>query len=257
MSIVVAVLAGLAVFAVVASIRHRTLEERIEPYLAEVGDTTTRPGRDRSISWESVGWGVSGAMVGALLAQGDLFLPGRGRSLAALTGLGAVGGIVLRSMRRSTRREKRIERLRHELPVVADSLAMAVVSGESIAAAVRGWAAGSSGVMSGRFRGVIDDAVDVGMEAALSGATSAALHPDERRLYETLAHSHAFGGRVAESLTSLAKDYRAVLERDITEQGGRKAVTVYGPVLILMVPTALMFLLYPTMVGLRSLGGSP
>ena len=46
------------------------------------------------------------------------------------------------------------------------------------------------------------------------------------------------------------------LERDITEQGGKKAVAAYGPVLALMVPTALAFLLYPTLVGLQGLAGT-
>ncbi len=41
------------------------------------------------------------------------------------------------------------------------------------------------------------------------------------------------------------------------EPGGRRALTTYGPVLALMVPVTLLFLLYPTLVGLRSLAGDP
>jgi hypothetical protein len=47
------------------------------------------------------------------------------------------------------------------------------------------------------------------------------------------------------------------MERDLTTESGKAMVTTYGPVLALMVPTALLFLLYPTLIGLRSLGGAP
>ena len=72
-----------------------------------------------------------------------------------------------------------------------------------------------------------------------------------------LAHAHDTGGRLADALGDLGTDYRASLARDLTAEGGRRALTTYGPVLALMVPVTLLFLLYPTLVGLRSLAGDP
>jgi hypothetical protein len=48
-----------------------------------------------------------------------------------------------------------------------------------------------------------------------------------------------------------------MLARDLTAEGGKRALATYGPVLALMVPVTLLFLLYPTLAGLRSLAGSP
>ncbi|MCL1692074.1 MAG: pilus assembly protein TadB, partial [Actinomycetia bacterium] len=72
-----------------------------------------------------------------------------------------------------------------------------------------------------------------------------------------LAHAHDTGGRLADALGELGTDYRAALARDLTAEGGRRALTTYGPVLALMVPVTLLFLIYPTLVGLRSLAGDP
>ncbi len=58
---------------------------------------------------------------------------------------------------------------------------------------------------------------------------------------------------IASLLAAYAADVRAGLARSMTAESGRRAVTSYGPVLVLMVPVALLFLLYPTLVGLRSL----
>jgi hypothetical protein len=65
------------------------------------------------------------------------------------------------------------------------------------------------------------------------------------------------GGRLADALGDLAIDYRAALERDLMSEGGKRAIATYGPVLVLMVPTALVFLIYPTLLGLRALSGTP
>ena len=68
-----------------------------------------------------------------------------------------------------------------------------------------------------------------------------------------MANAHGTGGRLAETLADLAADYRATLARDLTAEGGRRALSTYGPILALMVPVALLFLMYPTLVGLRQL----
>jgi hypothetical protein len=76
-------------------------------------------------------------------------------------------------------------------------------------------------------------------------------------MYDLLAHAHESGGRLATMLTELALDLRAGIERDLSSEGGKRAVASYGPILALMVPVALLFLLYPTLIGLRSLSGTP
>ena len=76
-------------------------------------------------------------------------------------------------------------------------------------------------------------------------------------MYTLLTHAHDTGGRLADALADLSTDYRAMLARYLTAEGGKRALATYGPVLALMVPVTLLFLLYPTLAGLRSLAGNP
>jgi hypothetical protein len=95
-----------------------------------------------------------------------------------------------------------------------------------------------------------------GLAEALLAASRTTAHKDGRRLYDLLGHAHESGGRLATMLAELAVDLRAGIERDLSAEGGKRAVATYGPVLALMVPTALLFLLYPTLIGLRELSGT-
>ena len=255
--IIAAGLGALSVFLFAIAARRTKLVELVARYLEPPLETqnAAQPRRD----WPTglLAWAGVGALVGVLLAQGDLFVSGSGRPVFVVGLLGAAGGAVVRSMRDSSGREREIEHMRYELPTIADSLALQILTGESIPSALRAVVRATNGVVPRRLDRVVDESEDIGMESALLSAAARADHPDERRLFDTLAHAHAFGGRVGDSLATLAADYRASLEREVAEQSGRKAVTAYGPILALMVPTALAFLLYPTLVGLRSLGGAP
>ncbi|HSJ72500.1 MAG TPA: hypothetical protein VLA29_12730, partial [Acidimicrobiia bacterium] len=82
-----------------------------------------------------IAWVVLGTFTGLLLAQGDLFLAGPGRSVAVSAALGAAAGWFGFSARRSTLQEQRSRRLRFELPVISDALALQVLSGESVSSA--------------------------------------------------------------------------------------------------------------------------
>jgi Flp pilus assembly protein TadB len=193
-----------------------------------------------------------------LVAQGDLFLAGRSRSTAALALLGAAAGWVLWSMHQTNMRQRRATRLRYELPVVADALALHIVAGESISGAVGSLVDEMTGVASEELAQVLDVVESGGgLPEAFAEASRATAHHDATRLYETLSHAHMTGGRLADALGDLAIDYRAALERDLMSEGGKRAIATYGPVLVLMVPTALVFLIYPTLLGLRALSGTP
>ncbi|KAA3635924.1 MAG: hypothetical protein DWP92_10280 [Armatimonadetes bacterium] len=112
--------------------------------------------------------------------------------------------------------------------------------------------------------GAVDELTEVitlqdegeGLASSLLLVARTSAHKDGRRLYELLGHAHESGGRLAVMLGELAIDLRAGLERDLSAEGGKRAVATYGPVLALMVPTALLFLLYPTLVGLKELSGT-
>ena len=257
MTFLIAGLTGCAVFLIIAGTAPEALADRLGQYLLpQEPEVSEAPRRGLGAPWlVSV---VSGGLIGALFAQGDLFVAGPGRSVPALTCLGAVAGYFVWSFRRTNAKERVARRLRFELPVVADAIALHVVAGASVSSAIRTVTREMVGVAVDELESVVEreDAGD-GLAPSLLIAARTTAHPDGRRMYDLLAHAHESGGRLATMLTELALDLRAGIERDLSSEGGKRAVASYGPILALMVPVALLFLLYPTLIGLRSLSGTP
>ncbi len=260
MIVLTATVAAAGVFLLVSGIRRSHPTERLRAYIAgpepNEHDMVAGPGDGRDLSF--LPWVLAGAFAGILVAQGDLFLAGTGRSVPALAILGAAGGWLAWSARRTTIAERRAARLRHEVPLLADAIALHTLAGESVAFALTAVAEETDGVGSEEIGAVVRshregaDLVD-----ALAAAKRATAHSDGERFYDALIHAHTSGGRLADALGDLAVDLRSSIAADLTSEGGRRAVTSYGPVLALMVPTALLFLLYPTLLGLRALSGAP
>ena len=252
-----AAVTAIAVFLLVTRVRPSSLSAAIHDYLVEpVEEESAHPPVSKDLGF--VPWVIGGAVVGLLLAQGDLFLSGAGRSAPALGILGSAGGWFVWSSRRSTLKQRRATRLRHELPVVADAIALHAVAGESVSSALSAVATQTTGVAAEEFNAVLERHRDgEGLAESLTEVKRTTAHPDAVRLYEVLIHAHGSGGRLAASLSELAVDFRSSIASDLTSEGGKRAITSYGPVLALMVPTALLFLLYPTLLGLRALSGAP
>jgi len=242
-----ALLAGLAVFLISAGFRQPATDTVVAPYVgsAYVGSEKKR----FSLPEESVLWSGLGAVLGAVLlpipwAPG-LFVGG-GFGLALEFGL----------RRRACSRRRR--QLGFELPAIADLLGLYVLSGESVLGAMRRVCAEASGVAATELRGAIDS-VDDGsaLVEAVRDAARRSSHPDAARLYELLAQAHRSGARLVDALEIFAADRRSSISREMTEEGGRRALIGYGPILGLMIPTTLAFLIYPTLAGLDALAATP
>lgn len=239
-----ALLAGLAIGLMVLAVRPH----RVTPgaYLAE--DLTREPRRIARSTPLPAGmiWGA-----GAGLLAGSI-VPDQGTALVVLGALaGALGSRALTS----TRKQHRSRRLVQELPTIADTLALHVLAGESVAGAIGKITAGCRGVAAEELGAAA--AEPAGLEAGLRAAASSSCHPEGARLYQLLGHAHRTGGRLADSLGELASDYRASLTADLTAEGGRRALASYGPILAFMIPVTLLFLMYPTLAGLSALAATP
>lgn len=258
MTWVLAIVAGVAAYLLSVPVAKPILADSLEPYLAPRDEADRRPRWQPSIPAGGPAAAIAGGFVGILAAQGDLFLAGRGQSSLALAMLGAGAGWVVWSMHETNRRERRARMLRYELPVIADAMSLHVVAGESIHGAICAVVEETNGVTAEELSAVLEEHDSgAGLPDALASAALTTAHSDATRFYDTLSHAHMTGGRLAEALGDLATDYRAGLERDLTAEGGKRAIATYGPVLALMVPTALIFLIYPTLLGLRALSGAP
>lgn len=266
MSVAVAACAAAGVFLVVIGAPRLPLADRLERYLrparpAPEVDVAASPAEAAGLPWTTAqlrlrrgGAAVGGAIVGLLVAQGDLLVSGPSRSAPALAVLGGAAGALLFSMRLSTRRQQRARRLRHELPVAAEAIALHVMAGESVVTSITRFVDEARGVAADELSVVL---TEIGAGEALADALHRAarrtVEPEAGRLYSALGYAHVTGGRLGLGLTDLAVDYRASLARELATEGGRRALAVYGPVLGLMVPITLLFLLFPTIDGLRRL----
>jgi tight adherence protein C len=272
MNIAVALALAVGIVLIASGRRTHSLTERVGSYLRPAPQPVpsddapgVSPAAAAGLDWSSTelllrrsAAAVAGAILGILAAQGDLFVQGPGRSALPLAALGTAAGWLVFGMWLSSRRERRARRLRFELPVVTDAISLHIIAGESIATALDQFAEQSSGVASDEIGTALDEvASGRGIAEALQRNVRRTADPEAGRLYTLLAHAHDTGGRLAEALGDLGTDYRAALSRDVTAEGGRRALATYGPVLALMVPVTLIFLLYPTLTGLRSLAGGP
>ena len=196
----------------------------------------------------------AGAGVGALVAAGHLFTGAVPAQAPALIILGGAAGVLGHRIRRKRALESRAALLLRELPTVADTLALSVLAGESVGGAIERFVATSRGVAAEELTAACTlHREGSGLPEALAQAAAATAHPEAGRLYDLLVHAHRSGGRLADALADLAVDYRASLARDLTAEGGRRALAAYGPILALMVPVTLLFLMFPTLTGLSAL----
>jgi tight adherence protein C len=236
---VTALLVATGVFLLIASRHPRALS--IGDYLGSPNPEQVRPFR-----LPPAGPAVAGAAFGIVAAMA--LDPS---NIASLSVIGILGGTVVGRAVRSTARERRSARLAQELPTVADTIALHVLAGESVATAISRFVAASRGVAADEFEAVLDS--DLGFEESLRRAARDTVYPEAARLYDLLGHAHRTGGGLSDALTALAADYRALLTRELTAEGGRRALTTYGPILALMIPVTLLFLMYPTLAGLNAL----
>jgi len=239
----IAGLVALGVFLAALSVQVR--ETSIGVYVGAPG-TAPRRTRRPPASRPAIGGAVLGAVASGAIDPG---------TMVPLSIIGAVGGLLVNRAIRSTVRQRRSERLAQELPTVADTIALHVLAGESVATALRRFTEASAGVASEELKAAIDSGRP--LDDALRTAAATSAHTEASRLYDLLGHAHRTGGGLADALSALASDYRAAMTRDLTAEGGRRALAAYGPILLLMVPVTLLFLMYPTLAGLNALSTTP
>jgi len=270
MGFIAAALAGWAAYVVISPPPVRSLSERVTPHLLTRTSPTEAPATAAAIRHAGLPWSnddlhlrrvaavVIGATVGVLFGQGDLFLADPQASTPALVVLGALAGLLGLQMWLTSQAERRRQQAIHELPAICDTLALSVLSGTSLGMAIEELIAGSNGVVPSELADAYAD-YDAGMSLteALYRAAKQPVHSSASRLYSLLGHAHQSGGRLSEALNELAHDFRADLQRSLTSEGGKKALAMYAPILALMVPVTLLFLIYPTLVSLQQLAGNP
>lgn len=236
-----AIFVGLSIWFAMHTVRLRTLDPA--PYL-----TSSNPDRRGTLSVPPAALFGSAAGVVFSLAEPEV-----SPIVATVTGF-AIGWATFH-LRTRAARDRRADRVLHELPTVADTLALHIRAGASVRAALASFAESGHGSIRDEIERALRD--PEGLEPGLAAASEDSTHQESRRLFDLLAHSHRSGGRLADALADLARDQRAGLLAQLTAEGGRRALVTYGPILAFMIPVTLVFLMYPTLAGLSALSASP
>lgn len=262
MNVVAALAAAAAVFLVTTRPGSSALPDRLALYLAPrgLGPESGPSRRERPFSALAVRSAVAaavGAVAGSLLGMSAA----EASSLRSVAGMGLAGagaGFLAVKVSATQRGAARRRSLRQELPTAADAIALHVLAGESVPSAIERFCDEAGGVVAEDLAAVLRrHRSGTTLPEELAAAARAAEHPDAARLYEALAHAHHTGGRLADGLAALAADFRAAIARDLVAEGGRRALATYGPILALQIPVTLLFLMYPTLVGLGDLSTTP
>jgi tight adherence protein C len=207
---------------------------------------------------QQLAWAVSGAIPGALLLASTLAGgsgPSAGVGLALLVA-GVAGGAVARDSQLTGAVAKREEAILDEFPTVAELLALSVTAGEGPAAGLARVGASSDGPLAGELRRALAD-VNTGM--TLSRALEAlarriGLDPIDR-FVDGLLVAMERGSPLGEVLRAQAVDAREARKRQLLESGGRKEIAMMVPVVFLVLPTTIIFALYPGIVGFGVVAG--
>lgn len=245
------------------------VESLLAPVMADIGNVLSRLGSSPSSirrRLPQAGGGsleqfrVEQVMCGVLgLASGLAFalLAGVARGLSPVVGLlvvllcGAAG-----ALGRDYWLTRRVKRRQHsmllELPAIAEMLALAVSAGEDPAAAIARAARSGRGVLSEELNRVIA-ATRAGSQlvTALEDFLNRTTQPAVSRFVEAVATAVDRGTPLAEVLRAQAQDAREAARRELMELGGKKEVAMMAPVVFIVLPTTVLFALFPGLALLQ------
>jgi tight adherence protein C len=201
---------------------------------------------------EQMLWGIGGSTVGAII----LVLRGIGHthllpSLLVIA-LGAAAGVLVRERALTVEVRRRGERLRAELPTMVEMLAMAVGAGAGLLAALDRVSQIGSGVVANELNRVVTD-IRVGLPLlpALQHMADRNASQELRRFVDAVSVSVERGTPLADVLAAQAGDAREAERRALIESGGRKEIGMMVPVVFLVLPLSVVFVLFPGFYGLR------
>ncbi len=201
---------------------------------------------------EQVVWGAAGALAGTLL--GAWAVAARGASVLpalVLVVLGAALGVLARDHALVRRVRRRQDRIAEELPAVAELLALSVAAGEGAAGALDRVARTCRGELSAELRRALADARSgASLVQALEALAHRADLPSVTRFVDGITVAVDRGTPLAEVLHAQAADAREAARRRLVETGGAKEILMMVPVVFLVLPVTVLFIVDPGLAAL-------
>ena len=201
---------------------------------------------------EQVIWGCGGLLAGLCLSTLLLFkgstspLP-----LLVLCLLLTVGGVLARDRWLTREVSVREQRIVAEFPTVAEMLALAVTAGETPVAALERVTRLSAGELSRELGHALADArAGAPLVAALDGVARRTSLPLLSRFVDGMAVAVERGTPLAEVLRAQAADVREAGRRALLDTAGKREIAMLAPVVFLILPIVIVFLVFPGFYGL-------
>jgi tight adherence protein C len=226
-----------------ASVRRR---------LAVLGDGRSVPDvRVEQVGWGALGLAAGGSAGAALVAAG--WAPG----LALVTGLaGGIAGVAARDVALSRAVARRRAAVLAEFPVVAELLALAVTAGEGPVAALDRVTRLTGGSLAADLDGVLARVrAGIPLAAALAELRDRCGVPVLARFADGMGIALEHGTPLAEVLRTQAADVREAGRRALIEDGGRREIAMLAPVVFGILPTTVLFALYPGLAAVAAVTG--
>ncbi len=199
---------------------------------------------------EQVTWGAA-ATAGLwilLLASSVGFQPG---AVAVLSLISFATGFLARDWWLGRQIRTQQARIEEELPVAIDLLTLSILAGESIPAAVLRISNALPRGIGAEFAKVAGDIrAGVPVDESLERLSARLPLPSIGRLVDALITALERGTPLADVLRAQADDSRESRRRRLLEIGGKREVLMLVPVVFLILPTVVVFALFPGLVSL-------
>lgn len=198
-------------------------------------------------------WGVVAfALVAVPATVISLGAPDRSVPLFVCCCAAGALGVLLRENKLTMDVSARERGMLAEFPAFASLLALAVAAGEGPVAALNRVVVRSHGALSAELGRVLGD-VRTGRSVtdAFDALASRTGLPVLARFAESVAIAVDRGTPLAEVLHAQAADVREAGRRELIEASARKEVLMMVPVVLLVLPTVVVFAFFPGLLGLR------
>jgi len=198
------------------------------------------------------GWGISGRVIGAVLAVGVALAGNASSALAVVPVLAAGGGVVAYDLRLGAAVRSRASRASEELPTVLEFLSLCLAAGEGVFDAIRRVAeVGSGEIVAELRRAVVAVGTGAPLTEALGQVARALDTPSVTRSLDQIIAAIERGAPLAHVLQAQASDAREDAKRLLIEKAGRKEIYMLLPLVFLILPLSVVIAVFPGIVLLR------
>ena len=211
------------------------------------GSTTLEQFRAEQVLWGAAGFAAGRAVAGLSLLAGGSTPPA---VLVLTAALLAVLGVLGRDRWLTREVRRREERMLAEFPTVAELLALAVTAGEGPIGALERVTKVSSGELARELgRALAEARSGASLVTALEAMAARTSVPALARFVDGVAVAVERGTPLADVLRAQAVDVREAGKRALLEAGGRREIAMMVPVVFFVLPTSVVFALFPGFYG--------